>query len=60
MGASVPFVSSLGEMLPKATYVLVGACTPTTAEHAPDENLSLSYVRKLISALALILQEQSK
>ena len=60
VGGSIPFIALLGTNFPKATFLVTGAATSTSAEHSPNENLNLPYAKKFISALSLSLGAAGK
>jgi len=60
VGASVPFMAPLGEKFPNAIFIATGACSMTSNDHGPNENLDLDYTEKLIQALSLILEAFTK
>ena len=57
-GGTIPFLGMLGELFPNAQLLVTGVCGPGSNMHAADENLSLSYVKKLTCAVAQVLRRR--
>ena len=60
VGCSIPFIALLGEIYPKALFVVTGAALSSSNEHGPNENLNLPYTKKVIAALAAIMHGSTK
>jgi acetylornithine deacetylase/succinyl-diaminopimelate desuccinylase-like protein len=56
-GASIPFMTMLGERFPKAQFVITGVLGPHSNAHGPNEFLHIPTARSLSLALASILAE---
>ena len=55
LGASIPFMSMLGERFPEAQFLITGVLGPKSNAHGPNEFLHIEYARKLTAAVAFIL-----
>jgi acetylornithine deacetylase/succinyl-diaminopimelate desuccinylase-like protein len=55
LGASIPFMSMLGEQFPEAQFLITGVLGPKSNAHGPNEFLHIPYAKKLTAAVALIL-----
>lgn len=55
LGASIPFMSMLGEQYPKAQFLITGVLGPKSNAHGPNEFLHIPYARKLTASVAYIL-----
>ncbi|MFM2005751.1 MAG: hypothetical protein RLZZ09_1406, partial [Pseudomonadota bacterium] len=55
LGASIPFMSMLGERFPEAQFLITGVLGPNSNAHGPNEFLHIEYAKKLTAAVAFIL-----
>ncbi|MCX7120746.1 MAG: M20 family metallopeptidase [Gammaproteobacteria bacterium] len=55
IGASIPFMGMLGEMFPKAQYLITGVLGPQSNAHGPNEFLHIDYVKKLTGCVASLI-----
>lgn len=55
IGASIPFMGMLGEMFPKAQYLITGILGPQSNAHGPNEFLHIDYTKKLTGCVASII-----
>ena len=55
IGASIPFMGMLGEMFPKAQYLITGILGPKSNAHGPNEFLHIDYVKKLTGCVASVI-----
>jgi len=55
IGASIPFMGMLGEMFPKAQYLITGVLGPKSNAHGPNEFLHIDYVKKLTGCVASVI-----
>ena len=58
LGASIPFMSLLGENFPKAQFLITGVLGPKSNAHGPNEFLHLAYAKKLTACVAYVLDRQ--
>lgn len=56
-GGSIPFIPDLCEMYPKYQVLVTGPEDPQANAHSPNESQSLSSLRKLIAAEAMMLRD---
>jgi acetylornithine deacetylase/succinyl-diaminopimelate desuccinylase-like protein len=55
LGASIPFMSMLGEQFPQAQFLITGVLGPKSNAHGPNEFLHIPYAKKLTACVAYIL-----
>ena len=55
LGASIPFMSMLGEQYPQAQFLITGVLGPKSNAHGPNEFLHIPYAKKLTASVAYIL-----
>ncbi len=55
LGASIPFMSMLGERFPEAQFLITGVLGPKSNAHGPNEFLHIAYAKRLTAAVAFIL-----
>lgn len=55
LGASIPFMSLLGERFPEAQFLITGVLGPLSNAHGPNECLHIPYAKRLTCCLAHIL-----
>lgn len=55
VGGSIPFMPELGDFYPDSEFLVTGVVTAESNIHAPDENLSLSYCKKLMLTIGNII-----
>ena len=58
-GGSIPLMSELQSIFPKAQFLITGVLGPQANAHGPNEFLHLPYCKKLTCAMSLILQQVS-
>lgn len=46
-GGSIPFIGFLGETFPNSQFIITGVCGADSNAHSVDENLDISYLKKL-------------
>ena len=56
-GGSIPFIPDLCKMFPKYHVLVTGPEDPQANAHSPNESQSLSSLRKLIAAEAMMLRD---
>lgn len=54
-GGSIPFMGMLGEMFPKAQFLITGVLGPLSNAHGPNEFLHIDYVKRITGCIAAIL-----
>ena len=54
-GGSIPFMGMLGQMFPKAQFVITGALLPDSNAHGPDEYLPVGVAKHVTECVARIL-----
>lgn len=54
-GGSIPFMTFLSELWPKAQFVVTGVLGPLSNAHGPNEFLHIPYVKSLICSMAHVL-----
>lgn len=59
-GASIPFMGMLGEIFPRAQFVITGVLGPKSNAHGPNEFLHIPTGKKLTSSVAYILAKFTK
>jgi len=57
LGASIPFMSMLGESYPEAQFLITGVLGPKSNAHGPNEFIHIPYATKLTASVALILAQ---
>ncbi len=55
LGASIPFMSMLGERFPAAQFLITGVLGPLSNAHGPNEFLHIPYAKKLTTCVATLL-----
>ncbi|OGT49073.1 MAG: peptidase M20 [Gammaproteobacteria bacterium RIFCSPHIGHO2_12_FULL_38_11] len=55
IGGSIPFMGMLGEMFPKAQYLITGVLGPKSNAHGPNEFLHIDYAKKLTGCVASVI-----
>lgn len=56
-GGSIPFMGMLGNMFPKAQFLIVGVLGPGSNAHGPNEFLHIDFSSKLTSCIASVLAD---
>jgi len=56
-GGSIPFMGMLGDMFPKAQFVITGLLGPKSNSHGPNEFLDIEYAKKLNACVCQILYD---
>lgn len=56
-GGSIPFIPDLCEMFPKYQVLVTGPEDPQANAHSPNESQSISSLKKLIAAEAMMLRD---
>jgi len=56
-GGSIPFMGMLGEMFPKAQFVITGVLGPSSNAHGPNEFLHIDYSAKVTCCVAHIIHD---
>lgn len=59
-GGSIPFMGMLGEMFPKAQFMITGVLGPLSNAHGPNEFLHIDFVKKLTGCIAYVLAAHAK
>jgi len=59
-GGSIPFMGLLGEMFPKAQFIITGVLGPHSNAHGPDEFLDIPMARKVSMCVASCLAEHCR
>lgn len=54
-GGTIPFMGMLGNMFPKAQFLITGVLGPDSSAHGPNEFLHLGMARKLTACVAMAL-----
>lgn len=54
-GVSIPFLTFLGEVWPKAQFIVTGVLGPQSNAHGPNEFLHVPFVKRLICSMAHVL-----
>ncbi|MDH5326657.1 MAG: M20/M25/M40 family metallo-hydrolase [Gammaproteobacteria bacterium] len=60
LGASIPFMSMLGESYPEAQFLITGVLGPKSNAHGPNEFLHIPYAKKLTACVVHILDQHSR
>jgi len=50
----------LGELFPKAQFVVTGVLGPSSNAHGPNEFLHIPFTKRIIGAVAFLLAEHAK
>jgi acetylornithine deacetylase/succinyl-diaminopimelate desuccinylase-like protein len=58
-GGSIPLIATLGEMFPRASFVVTGLLGPESNAHGPNESLDLPAARRLSMCLAAMTAEMA-
>ena len=56
-GGSIPFMGMLGEMYPKAQFLITGVLGPQSNAHGPNEFLHIPMAKKLTGTVAAVIAE---
>ena len=56
-GGSIPFLNDIKNTFPEAQFIVTGVLGPESNAHGPDEMLELTYLKKLVVAMAKILRD---
>ena len=54
-GGSIPFMGMLGNMFPKAKFVVTGVLGPNSNAHSANEFLHIPFMKKLLSCLGVLI-----
>ena len=54
-GGSIPFMGMLGEMFPKAQFLITGVLGPLSNAHGPNEFLHIDFVKRITGCVAAVL-----
>jgi acetylornithine deacetylase/succinyl-diaminopimelate desuccinylase-like protein len=54
-GGSIPFLTFLGDLWPKAQFIVTGVLGPESNAHGPNEFLHIPYVKSLICSMSHVL-----
>lgn len=54
-GGSIPFMGLLGDMFPKAQFLITGVLGPLSNAHGPNEFLHIDFVKKITGCIAYVL-----
>jgi acetylornithine deacetylase/succinyl-diaminopimelate desuccinylase-like protein len=54
-GMSIPFLTFLEELWPKAQFIVTGVLGPQSNAHGPNEFLHIPYVKSLICSMSHVL-----
>ncbi|OGT52058.1 MAG: peptidase M20 [Gammaproteobacteria bacterium RIFCSPHIGHO2_12_FULL_42_13] len=57
IGATIPFMGMLGEMFPKAQYLITGVLGPKSNAHGPNEFLHIEMAKKLTGCVASVIAD---
>ncbi len=57
-GGSIPFMGMLGEMFPKAQFLITGVLGPDSSAHGPNEFLHIEMAQKLTACIAYVIRAQ--
>lgn len=60
LGGSIPFMGMLGELYPKAQFVVTGVLGPNSNAHGPDEFLHIPFSKGVNCAIADVLEAHYK
>lgn len=60
IGGSIPFMGLLGEVYPRAQFVVTGAAGPDSNPHVPDEWLHVEFATRLTEGIARILDAHAR
>ena len=64
LGGSIPFMGMLGELYPKAQFVVTGVLGPQSNAHGPDEFLHIDFGKKITYCVTKVVadhyQQQGK
>ena len=55
LGASIPFMSMLGEQFPRAQFLITGVLGPKSNAHGPNEFIHIPYAKKLTACVSYII-----
>ena len=58
-GGTIPFMGMLGEMFPKAQFVITGLLGPKSNAHGPNEFLHIACAKKLTASMAAVLAHEA-
>jgi len=58
-GGSIPLITLLGEMFPRAQFLVTGVLGPHSNAHGPDEFLHLPTVKKVCVVVAAVLADHA-
>ena len=56
-GGSIPFLNDIKSVFPEAQFIVTGVLGPEANAHGPDEMLELTYLEKLVIAMAKVLKD---
>lgn len=56
-GGSIPFLNDIKNVFPEAQFIVTGVLGPESNAHGPDEMLELTYLEKLVKAMAFTLRD---
>ena len=56
-GGSIPFMAMLGNMLPKAQFLVCGVLGPGANAHGPNEFLHIDYCQRITACVAEVLSD---
>ena len=59
-GGSIPFMGMLGEKFPEAQIIVTGILGPESNAHGPNEFLSIPYTKKIMQAMAYVVEAHGK
>ena len=59
-GGSIPFMGMLGQKIPEAQIIVTGILGPESNAHGPNEFLNIPYTKKIMQAMAYVVEAHSK
>jgi acetylornithine deacetylase/succinyl-diaminopimelate desuccinylase-like protein len=58
-GGSIPFMGMLGEMFPRAKFVITGLLGPNSNAHSANEFLHIGFLKKLLPCLGVLIAKHA-
>jgi acetylornithine deacetylase/succinyl-diaminopimelate desuccinylase-like protein len=59
-GGSIPFMGMLGELFPKAQFMITGVLGPKSNAHGPNEFLHIEMGKGVTSCVASLIADQAQ
>ncbi len=58
-GGTIPFMAMLGDLFPKAQYLITGVLGPGSNAHGPNEFLDITTAKRLTASVAHVLRDHA-